>query len=264
MSDLAKLNVEIVACLSDNYAYLIDSGSAGMVVIDPSEGAPVMQALGARPLRAILATHHHQDHIGGIEALLEAFPGIPVFGHASDRTRITALTHALKDGERFELGSLQIQALHGPGHTRGALTYVVHREGSPRDLCAFTGDTLFGAGCGRLFEGTPREMRTSLTRLASELPGSTQIYCGHEYTESNLRFALHAEPGSVAIEKRLAKVRAQRGLGRPSVPSTIAEECETNPFLRTHLPALRHGLGIPEAADADEAFRLTREAKNQF
>jgi hydroxyacylglutathione hydrolase len=219
-----------------------------------------------RSLRAILATHHHMDHVGGVLELLARFPGTPVYGHRLDRTRIPGLTHGVHDGATFVIGEIAFVAMHVPGHTRGALTYVARAvgDGSGVPACAFTGDTLFGAGCGRLFEGTAGEMRTSLQRLATELAQDTAIYCGHEYTESNLAFARHAEPASAQIQTRIAMVRALRAQGLASVPSLLREELQTNPFLRTDCLSLRDALLIPRDAGADEAFRLTREAKNHF
>jgi hydroxyacylglutathione hydrolase len=239
------MRVVPVPCLSDNYAYLlIADGEAA--VVDPSEAVPV-QAAAAREgvrLRAILNTHHHWDHVGGNEGLLQDQPDLPVYGHESDlaRGRIPGQTVGLPDGaERTVLGR-RVQALHIPGHTLGAVAYFFPDEG-----VVFTGDTLFGAGCGRLFEGTPEMMFASLQRLCG-LPEATQVYCGHEYTERNLAFAAAVEPQSAAIaaiSARQTRVRALRAQGLPSVPSTLAEERETNPFLRA-----------PDAARFAELRRL--------
>ncbi len=256
------MKVTPVPCYADNYAYLVESGTC-RVVVDASEGAPVLAAIDAAggTLTAILATHHHHDHVDGNGALLARFPGTPVYGHGSDRGRIPGQTEYLEDGATFSLGSLTIRALHVPGHTTGALTYVVTEGAEPG--AAFTGDTLFAAGCGRLFEGTPADMARSLGKLAA-LPADTRVYCGHEYTESNLAFAAHAEPCNAAVQAKVAEVAALRANGHPSVPSTIGSELATNPFIRTREPELRKTFGIAVSADAAEALRVVREAKNTF
>ncbi|NOU32636.1 MAG: hydroxyacylglutathione hydrolase [Polyangiaceae bacterium] len=258
------MKVTPVPCYADNYAYLVESADGTCrVVVDASEGPPVLTALdgGGGTLTAILATHHHGDHVDGNRDLLARFPGTPVYGHASDRGRIPGQTEYLEDGATFSLGPLTIRALHVPGHTTGALTYVVTEGAEP--AAAFTGDTLFAAGCGRLFEGTPADMTRSLGKLAA-LPPETRVYCGHEYTESNLRFAAHAEPSNAAVEAKVAEAAALRAEGRPTVPSTIGSELATNPFFRTGEPELRNTFGIPAGADAAEALRVVREAKNTF
>ncbi len=233
-----------VACLSDNYAYLVIAGSRALVV-DPSEAEPVERALAAEAvaLAAVLCTHHHHDHVGGNDALVAARPGLPVFAHESDRAlgRVPAQTHAVREGEPFEAAGFSVSALHVPGHTTGAVSYGIGDA-------VFTGDTLFVAGCGKLFEGTPAMMHASLAKLAA-LPGATRVYCGHEYTVGNLKFAAHAEPGNAAVRAKLAWAEAERAAGRPTVPSTMAAELATNPFVR--------------AADAETLGRI-REAKNNY
>lgn len=225
-----------VPCLADNYAYLIVAGG-GALVVDPSEEAPVTAALAAAGLRplALLCTHHHYDHVGGVEELLARTPGLPVLGHESDaqKGRIPRQSEALRDGEERELGGLRLRALHVPGHTLGALAYHF-----PDGEAVFTGDTLFGAGCGRLFEGTPELMEASLARLGA-LPPATRVFFGHEYTAKNLDFAAAVEPGSAAVAARQEACGAARAAGRPTTPSTIAEERESNPFLRSAEPAVR-------------------------
>lgn len=215
-------------CLKDNYAYLVHrEGSAEALVVDASEEAPVLAALGRLGLKpvAILATHHHHDHVGGNQGLVARFPELRVFGYRSDRGRIPAQTDELEDRQEFEVAGIGVQALHVPGHTLGAVTYVL--EGA-----AFTGDTLFAAGCGRLFEGTAAQMYESLNLTLGALPDETLIYCGHEYTVSNLRFAQTLEPDNQVIAKKLAWARAARERGAPTLPSTLSEERQTNPFLR--------------------------------
>src|SRR3954471_17899813 len=213
------MQVTIVPCLSDNYAYvLLAPGSKRAVVVDPSEAEPIERALDRLgvTLGAILATHHHGDHVGGNAALAQRFPGTKVFGHASDRGRIPEQTEFLEHGQELTVEGLEFRALHIPGHTLGALAYA--GEGA-----VFTGDTLFAAGCGRLFEGTPAQMYESLNVTLAALPDSTLVYCGHEYTASNLRFAAHLEPANIAITEKAKRVAEQRAQGVPTVPSTLAE-----------------------------------------
>ncbi len=235
-----------VACLKDNYAYLVICEATGeAAVVDPSEAAPVEAALLREgvTLRAIWNTHHHFDHVGGNEALVAAHPGIPVVASVFDGTnhRVPAQTVELADGAATAVGRLQFSGIVVPGHTLGALTLV--GAGA-----ALTGDTLFLAGCGRLFEGTPAQMFGSLGRLGA-LPGETRIYPGHEYTVKNLEFAAAAEPDNRDVEARLAEARTRRSQGEPTVPATLEEERATNPFLR--------------ARDATDFARL-REWKDRF
>jgi hydroxyacylglutathione hydrolase len=220
------MEIEVVPCLLDNYAYLVIAPSGETAVVDPSDAEPVLAALAQRKARlaAIWNTHHHWDHTGGNEDLCSRFPGIEVCGHASDRGRIPGQTRYLEEEDALRLGALEARVLHNPGHTLGAMTYLV--EGA-----AFTGDTLFLAGCGRLFEGDPQMMFASLEKLAS-LPPETLVYPGHEYTLRNLEFALAVEPGHTATREKLREVERLRSAGRPSVPGTIALERATNPFLR--------------------------------
>jgi hydroxyacylglutathione hydrolase len=221
------MEVALIPCLRDNYAYLLwQDGSRDALVIDPSEAEPVERVLSARglTLSAILNTHHHHDHVGGNAALVERRgKGLPVFGHHSDRGRIPEQNQFLADEQRFTQAGLSFRVLHVPGHTLGAVTYV--SEGA-----AFTGDTLFAAGCGRLFEGTARDMYHSLNERLASLPVDTKIYCGHEYTEQNLRFAATLEPENVAIRDKRARVAELRGRGDPSSPSTLGAERATTPF----------------------------------
>jgi hydroxyacylglutathione hydrolase len=271
-----------IPCLSDNYAYLlvcretkeaaiVDVSEAGPVLAAIDQGAgtqdsrrDVNQAAAAREdvrIVAILSTHHHHDHVGGNEEVRSRLGIDRVYGHASDRGRIPGQTQYLQEGDSFEIGRLQIRALHIPGHTLGAVAYVVSRE--PDDPVVFTGDTLFLGGCGRLFEGDPPMMHSSLSKLAA-LDPRTRVYCGHEYTESNLRFAAHVEPSNAAITSARAKVAHLRKEGRPSVPATIADELSYNPFLRTTSAEIRATLGIADSASPEDALGAIRRAKDNF
>jgi hydroxyacylglutathione hydrolase len=222
------VEVHLVPCLKDNYCYLLHQpGSTDTVVVDASEEAPVLAALGRLGLNpvAILATHHHLDHVGGNSGLLSRYPELRVFGYRTDRGRIPGQTDYLDDKQEFDLAGIGVKALHIPGHTLGAVAYVA--EGA-----AFTGDTLFAAGCGRLFEGTAAQMYESLNLTLGALPDDTRIYCGHEYTLSNLKFAESLEPNNPEIARKLAWAQAARDKGEPTLPSTMKEERLTNPFLR--------------------------------
>jgi hydroxyacylglutathione hydrolase len=216
--------------LSDNYAYLVvDPASGDAGIVDCAEAAPVLAAVATHRARlvAVLATHHHFDHVGGNADLLTALPALRVYGSRGDAPRIPGITHQLDDGDPVEIGTLRGHVIGIPAHTSGHVAYHF-----PTERTLFTGDTLFAGGCGRLFEGDAAQMKASLARLAV-LAGDTRVYCGHEYTQKNLEFALTLEPGNRALVDKLARVRTLRQQGRPTVPTSIGEERDTNPFLRT-------------------------------
>ena len=253
------LQIIEVPCLRDNYAYLVaPAGSRECIVIDPSEAAPVEAKLAETGLQlvAILSTHHHWDHIGGNEQLCDARKGLPVYAHRSDRekSRVARQSHDVDDDVPFEVAGMKFTPLHVPGHTTGAVSYWV-------EDAVFTGDTLFIAGCGRLFEGTPAMMHESLNNRLAKLPPSTRVYCGHEYTANNLRFALSIEPDNGAVKEKLAWADSRREAGEPTIPSTIADELKTNPFMRVTEPALvsRYGGRGPV-----EVLGAVRAAKDSF
>lgn len=250
-----SVEIEIVPCLSDNYAYLVKSG-ADCAVVDPSEPEPVKAALAKRGWTPthILNTHHHLDHTGGNLALKEEF-GAQVVGPAKDAARIPGLDIGVDEASGWSFGGKPVRVLEVPAHTRGAITFVI-------DGNAFTGDTLFTLGCGRLFEGDPATMWASLSKLMT-LPDDTLIWCGHEYTQSNGRFARSIEPGNAALEARMKDVDAARAAGKPTVPATLGLEKQTNPFLRPDNAEIRRSIGM-EDADTVTAFGEIRERKNNF
>ena len=227
---MSSVEVTIIPCLKDNYAYLVSCKETNLAaIVDPSEAEPVLAAIettGVEPV-AIWNTHHHWDHTGGNAGLLEVYSNLAVAGHASDKGRIHGQTLFLEAYDALTLGRHSVSVLHIPGHTTGAVAYYVNGK-------VFTGDTLFYAGCGRLFEGTPAMMFESLVvQLKGRLPEETLVYCGHEYTVSNLRFAEHIEPGNQAIKETLSWALEQRAHGLPTIPSTLAIEAAVNPFLRS-------------------------------
>lgn len=221
------LHVLAVPAFNDNYLWLIHDGRHAAVV-DPGDAGPVLAALDRHglSLHAILLTHHHADHIGGVPQLLQHY-AVPVFGPAGDG--IAAVTEPLVEGDTVQVPGLELTlaVLDVPGHTKGHIAYV-HAGATPMLFC---GDTLFAGGCGRIFEGTPEQMAASLDKLAA-LPPATRVYCAHEYTLSNLRFAAAVEPDNGALCERIDAETAKRERGEPTVPSTIGLERATNPFLR--------------------------------
>ena len=271
-----------IPCLADNYAYLlVCRETKEAAIIDPSEAGPVLRALhqGAGTLdsrrdvnaapssredirvAAILCTHHHHDHVGGNEEVRSRLGIDRVYGHGSDRGRIPGQTQYVQEGDTFEIGRLSVRVIHIPGHTLGAVAYIVTSEND--DPVVFTGDTLFLAGCGRLFEGDPPMMHASLAKLAA-LDPATRVYCGHEYTESNLKFAAHVEPSNAEIAKARELSAELRQEGRPTVPGTIGHELATNPFLRVDSAEIRKTLGIASDATPADALGAIRKAKDGF
>jgi hydroxyacylglutathione hydrolase len=250
-----------IPCLKDNYAYLVVDDAGEAVIVDASEAAPVREAIrreGVRA-RAIWSTHHHWDHVGGNEELAREM-GLEIVGHASDAGRLPGLSHRVEMNDVVRVGSIEARCIHIPGHTLGAVAYFIDSGVEP---LVFTGDTLFCSGCGRLFEGTPAQMHASLGRLL-ELPGDTRVYCGHEYTESNLRFAAHCEPANPDVAHARERAAMLRAEGKPTVGTTLDDERRCNPFLRVHSADLRATLHIAAGADDVAAFAVIRAAKDSF
>lgn len=259
------MRVHVVPCLADNYAYLLDDGAGGAVVVDPSDAAPVEDALRAHRLvlRGIWLTHHHWDHVGGVEALCEARDGharVDVIGSAHDlgHARIPRQTRSVREGAALAFATHNVTLIEIPGHTLGAIAYLV-------DGCLFSGDTLFLAGCGRVFEGTMPVMQASLAKLRA-LAADTRIYCGHEYTLSNLKFAATVEPDNDRVPERAAMAQAARARGEVTVPGLLRDEWATNPFLRWDAPAVVAYARSHGATGDDPAtvFGAVRHAKDGF
>jgi len=258
------LTVLALPAFKDNYLWLIHDG-VHAAVVDPGDAEPVLAALVEHGLQltAILLTHHHADHIGGVPHLLE-HAKVPVFGPAGED--IAVVTEPLAEGAHLTVPGigLALSVLDVPGHTRGHIAYVAHDQNEPWLFC---GDTLFAGGCGRLFEGTPAQMAASLAKLAS-LPADTRVYCAHEYTMANLGFAAAVEPDNQALQLRLVSEAGKRADNVPTLPSTIALELATNPFLRVSEPGIVASLAAAGRAQPGAApvalFAALREWKNVF
>ncbi len=256
---MAALQIHQIPCLQDNYGYLIQDPDTGVTAsIDTPDPAAIEQALAERgwQLDYILNTHHHADHAGGNLAL-KAKTGCLIVGSRSDAARIPGIDILVGEGDEFALGSHRARIFATSGHTIGHICYVFDD-----DHAAFVGDTLFSMGCGRLFEGTPAQMWESLQKLMA-LPDDVRVYCAHEYTQSNGRFAVTMEPRNAALAARVAEVAALRAANQPTVPSTIGIEKATNPFLRPASPELRQTLDMATALDVD-VLGETRRRKDRF
>jgi hydroxyacylglutathione hydrolase len=256
---MATLQIYQFPCLQDNFGVLIHDPEANVTAsIDAPDAGKVLAALYEKGWRLthILTTHHHGDHTGG-NAELKAATGCRIIGPRSEATKIPGIDETVGEGDTVELGTHHVQVLDTPGHTAGQVNYFI-----PSAKVAFCGDTLFAMGCGRVIEGNPQMMWNSLRKLMA-LPKDTSVYCGHEYTQANARFALTIEPDSAALQKRAAEVDAMRAEGKATLPTTIGLELETNPFLRPHVPAIQKLLGMEGKPEA-QIFAEIRERKDRF
>jgi len=269
------MKVERIPTLGDNYTYLIiDEATNEAAIVDAPEFEPVVARVDELGVRVthVLSTHHHWDHTGANPELAKRY-GAPVLGHASDADRIPGFTQGLEEGDTVQIGNLTARVLFIPAHTSGHIAYVF--DGDPG--AAFTGDCLFAGGCGRLFEGDPQMMHTALNEKLAQLPDDTRVYCGHEYTESNLRFALSIEPGNVALQKKAAAVREKRaraaadwhdaGVDEMTIPSTLGDEKATNPFMRIDSAELIASVQKSAPGTADDGVAIlaaVRRMKDSF
>jgi hydroxyacylglutathione hydrolase len=256
---MSALEIEMFPCLSDNYGFLLHDRAANVTAaVDTPDAAAIESALERKRWRLthIFNTHHHMDHAGGNLAL-KARTGCKIVGPRNDAERIPGIDGRVGEGDSFQFGTHRVEVYETPGHTRGHIVYYF-----PDDGVAFVGDTLFAMGCGRLFEGTPQEMWSSLQKVL-RWPEDTRIYCAHEYTAANGRFALTVEPDNPALHARMREVERLRAQGLPTVPTTVALERATNPFLRPGSAALRRTLGL-ERSDDVTVFARTRALKDAF
>lgn len=256
---MSELEIHMFPCLTDNYGYLLhDAGSGVTAAVDTPDAEEIAAQLDAKGWRLthILNTHHHGDHAGG-NLELKRRTGCTIIGPRADAARIPGIDVGVGEGDVVELGPHRAQVYDTPGHTRGHIVYYFADA-----RAAFVGDTLFAMGCGRLFEGTPIEMWSSLSKILA-WPDDTRIYCAHEYTQSNARFALTVEPQNSRLKQRAEQVARLRAAGTPTVPSTLGEERATNPFLRPQSPDLRATIGLTQSPDV-EVFAKTRALKDAF
>ncbi|MEB3282576.1 MAG: hydroxyacylglutathione hydrolase [Lyngbya sp.] len=257
------MQVERLAALSDNYIFLLHDPTRNIAaVVDPAEAGPVLKRLGElnAELVTIFNTHHHSDHVGGNRQLLEKFPEVTVYGGSEDRGRIPGQQVFLFEGDRVKFGDRSGEVFFVPGHTKAHIAYYFPPETEDQTGELFCGDTLFAGGCGRLFEGTPQQMVNSLTKLRS-LPDHTRVWCAHEYTLKNLKFALTVDEKNSDLKNRFDRVKMARSRDEATVPSTIGLEKLTNPFLRWDDPTLQSRV---KSQDPVQTFARLRGMKDQF
>ncbi|XP_058013446.1 hydroxyacylglutathione hydrolase, mitochondrial isoform X1 [Ahaetulla prasina] len=257
----ANMKVEILPALTDNYMYLlVDEETKEAAIVDPVQPQKVVDAAKKHgvKLTTVLTTHHHWDHAGGNDKLVKMEPGLRVYGGDS---RVGALTQKVSHLTTFQVGSLNVKCLSTPCHTSGHICYFVTKPNSSEPPAVFTGDTLFVAGCGKFFEGTPEEMYRALIEVLGRLPPETKVYCGHEYTINNLKFARHVEPNNAAIQRKLSWAKAKYDGGEATIPSTIGEEFTYNPFMRVREATVQHHV---RETDPVRTMGAIRKEKDSF
>ena len=253
------MNIEIISCLDNNYSYLIHEQKTNTVVIvDPSEFEPCYEIIKNKykKLDYILNTHHHYDHVGGNEDLKKKYNS-KVLGFENDKNRIPQIDTVLKDNQEFKIGTLNFTTIFIPGHTRGHVAFYFKKE-----RVVFSGDTLFSLGCGRVFEGTYKQMFQSLNKLKN-LPGETKVYCGHEYTFKNLEFCLKFNPNNDFLKKKKDDIKLSLKNKKPTIPSTIADEIKANIFFRVNDPDIKKAINLENSPDI-EIFTKLRDLKDNF
>ncbi|XP_028669666.1 hydroxyacylglutathione hydrolase, mitochondrial isoform X2 [Erpetoichthys calabaricus] len=253
------MRIELLPALTDNYMYLlIDDETREAAIVDPVEPHKVVDAVKKHgvKLTTVLTTHHHWDHAGGNAKLVKMVPGLKVYG---GDPRVDALTQKVTHYDTFKVGSLNVKCLFTPCHTSGHICYFVSKEKSPDPPAVFTGDTLFVAGCGKFFEGTADEMCKALLDVLGRLPPETRVFCGHEYTINNLKFARHVEPNNEAIRKKLAWAKATYDRGEPTIPSTIADEFTFNPFMRVRERSVQEHAGKTDPISTMASIRKEKD-----
>ena len=250
--------IEIIPCLSDNYSYLIYEKKSNTVsIVDPAEFEACDKVINKyKKLDFILNTHHHVDHVGANLELKKKYRS-KILGSDSDKDRIPGIDILLKENQKQKIGNLEFEVIFVPGHTKGHIAFFFNKE-----KVAFTGDTLFSLGCGRIFEGTHKEMLKSLNKIKN-LPPDTKIYCGHEYTKSNLNFCLAYDPNNTFLKEREIDVLKKLRSNQPTIPSTLGQEIKTNIFLRCGDPKIKRTLGLNDSSEV-EVFSKLRDLKDTF
>ena len=252
------MKIEIISCLSDNYSYLIhDEESNTVAIIDPSEFKPCDKIIKKyNKLDFILNTHHHADHVNGNLELKKKYNS-KILGFSQDKRRIPGIDILLEENQKQKIGNLEFEVIFIPGHTKGHIAFFFSKE-----KIAFTGDTLFSLGCGRVFEGTHEEMFYSLNKIKN-LPPDTKIYCGHEYTKSNLNFCLAYDSKNTFLKEKKIDIQKKLKSNQPTIPSTLGEEIKTNIFLRCNDPEIKRTLGLKDSSEV-EVFSKLRDLKDSF
>ena len=252
------MKIEIIQCLNDNYSYLIFEKETNTVsIVDPSEFDACDKIIKKyKKLDFILNTHHHRDHVDGNLTLKDKY-NCKILGFDLDKDRIPGIDILLRDKQKQNIGNLEFEIIFIPGHTKGHIAFYFRKE-----KIVFTGDTLFSLGCGRVFEGTHEEMFNSLNKM-KDLPPETKIYCGHEYTSSNLNFCLEHDPKNTHLKDKKIDIEKKLNSNQPTIPSTIADEIKTNIFLRCDDPEIKQGLGLKDSSDV-EVFSKLRDLKDSF